>query len=97
MSNLKLGFITIILMGLLSYFFYHTTYGNSGIISKKKTEGKVADLTKELEQIRATRIELEHNVTLMRSESLDKDMLDEQARKVLGIVKKEEEVIINKE
>ncbi len=97
MGNLRLGFIAIILIGLLSYFSYHTIYGNNGIVSKREKEKNVINLINDLEQIRSTRIELEHNVKLMRPDSLDIDMLDQQAREILGVVKKEEEVHIRKE
>jgi len=96
-SNFRLAFISLIFMGLLSYFLYHTIYGNRGVISKQRVEAEVQKSAEQLEKIRSERIELEHQVKLLRPESLDKDLLEEKARKILGIAKENEEVLINEE
>lgn len=97
MSILRLFFVTFILIGLLSYFLYHTIYGNRGLISEIKSRKQVETALENLEELRAQRIESEHKVKLLRSGSLDKDMLEEEARKVLGIAKNAEEVVIKDE
>jgi cell division protein FtsB len=97
MTNLKLSFVSIIFLLIISYFAYHTIYGNRGYLAKKTIETKIEKAEEELEKVRSDRIEIEHQVKLLRPETLDKDMLEEQARKVLGVAKSEEEVIINAE
>ncbi len=94
MSTLRLFFVTFILFGLLSYFLYHTIYGNRGLISESKSRKQVEDKLENLEDLRAQRLEIEHKVKLLRSGSLDKDMLEEEARRVLGVAKGDEEVVI---
>ncbi|MDX1917015.1 MAG: septum formation initiator family protein [Rickettsiaceae bacterium] len=94
MTNLRLLFVTSIFIGILCYFVYHTIYGNRGIISMQKLKNKIEETVINLDHIRSDRIELEHKVKLLRPDSLDKDMLEEEARKVLGVAKENEEVII---
>lgn len=46
----------------------------------------------DLDIVHAERLKMERNVRLMRDESLDLDLLDEQARRVLGYADKDERV-----
>lgn len=94
MNKLKLSFVFILFLGIFAYFLFHTIYGNRGIIAKNKVEEKISKAASDLDKVRSDRIEIEHNVKLLRPESLDKDMLEEQARKVLGIAGSTEEVIV---
>lgn len=77
---------------LLAYFIFHSIYGNRGIIAYFKLNHSLEKSFRELEDLRAERVELEHRVKLMRPDSLDKDMLDEQARSVLGVASPQEQV-----
>lgn len=77
---------------LLGYFVFHCIYGNKGVIAYLKVNRQLEKAYDELKLLQAERVELEHNVKLLRTESLDKDMLDEQARKVLGIAAPSEQV-----
>ncbi|AIL65160.1 Septum formation initiator [Rickettsiales bacterium Ac37b] len=76
-------FITTITV-LSSYFIYHAINGERGILAFIRLTHLTNKTNIELENVRAERIVLEHKVNLMRSESLDLDLLDEQARKILG-------------
>ncbi len=87
--------MSFIFLSIIAYFAYHTIYGNRGLVAKREIEKKIEKAEKELEKIRSDRIEIEHKVKLLRPETLDKDMLEEQARKILGVAKKDEEVIVN--
>ena len=60
----------------------------------QKVKSKIDDTIISLDKARSDRIELEHKVKLLRPGSLDKDMLEEEARKVLGVAKEKEEIII---
>lgn len=91
-NNTKKIILNIFLALLLGYFVFHCIYGNKGVIAYLKVNRQLEKAYDELKLLRAERIELEHNVKLLRTESLDKDMLDEQARKVLGIAAPSEQV-----
>ena len=90
-SSKKLIF-NILLSLLLVYFIFHSIYGNRGIIAYFKLNGQLEKAYRELEELRAERIEIEHIVKLLRPGSLDRDMLDQAARKTLGLASPKEQV-----
>ncbi len=59
-----------------------------------KVNQRLEKSAKELEMLRADRIELEHKVKSLRSTSLDRDLLDEQARNILGVANPKEQVYL---
>ena len=69
----------------LSYFGFHAYHGEYGIYSKYQLEARVAQLEGRLAAIRAQRVKLERRVQLLHDGTLEKDMLDEQARKALNL------------
>jgi cell division protein FtsB len=75
----------VVLFLLLIYFVFHSIYGKLGVIAYFKLNKQLVVATQKLELLKSTRIDLEHKTKLMRTESLDKDMLDEQARKSLSV------------
>lgn len=86
-------FSMLLVIGIL-YFSYHTFSGNSGLFAFISLTQEAQATQAELETIRAERLSLEHRVNLMRSESLDLDLLDEQARKRIGYAHKKETVYL---
>ncbi|MDX2050009.1 MAG: septum formation initiator family protein [Rickettsiaceae bacterium] len=91
---MRLIIITCLFVLVFLYFSYHTIYGNRGILAKYEIQKLIDESSAELDKLRSERIKLEHKVKLLRPDSLDKDMLEEQAKKILGIAKDNEEVII---
>ncbi|MBL8581734.1 MAG: septum formation initiator family protein [Rhizobiaceae bacterium] len=71
--------------GFLAYFGFHVYHGAFGINSKHAFEARAAELQGELDEIRGQRIELERKVQLLHDGTLEKDMLDEQARLTLDV------------
>lgn len=69
----------------LSYFGFHAYHGEFGIYSKYQLEAQAIDLQKELDAVRDQRIAMERKVQLMHDGTLEKDMLDEQARRALNV------------
>lgn len=84
--------INIFLSLLLLYFVFHSIYGNRGILAYFTLNQQLEKSYNELEILRADRIEAEHTVKLLRPESLDRDMLDQYARKILGLASVKEQV-----
>ena len=68
--------------------------GDRGILAYFKLNSLITSVRSELDLVRAERITLEHASNLLKSDSLDLDLLEEQAKKVLGYAKPEEMVII---
>ncbi|MVA97714.1 septum formation initiator family protein [Nitratireductor sp. CAU 1489] len=69
----------------LSYFGYHAFNGEFGIYAKYRLEERTAEMQKVLAETTARRLALEERVALMRDGTLEKDMLDEQARRALNV------------
>ena len=67
----------------LAYFGFHAYHGEFGIYSKYQFEARAAELQQRLDVLSAQRMDLERRVQLLHDGTLEKDMLDEQARKAL--------------
>ena len=90
----KKQLVSGILMAVLLYFIFHAIYGNRGIVAYFQLHQNIDISEKELEQLRAERLEIEHKVKSLKPESLDRDMLDEQARKGLGVAGEKEQAFV---
>ncbi|TIO10191.1 MAG: septum formation initiator family protein, partial [Mesorhizobium sp.] len=60
-------------------------HGEFGIYSKYRLQAQAAELQTQLDAVKARRIDFERRVQLMHEGTLEKDMLDEQARKALNL------------
>jgi cell division protein FtsB len=69
----------------LAYFGFHAYHGEFGIYSKYRLEAQAAQLNAELAKVRAERLQMERRVQLLHDGTLEKDMLDEQARRALNL------------
>lgn len=78
----------------VSYFGYHAYHGEFGITSRYRLQAETADLQAQLDTIKARRIELERRVRLMHDGTIEKDMLDEQARLALNLSRADEITIM---
>ena len=74
------------LMGaaLMAYFAYHAVQGDRGLIAWWNLRYEIEKTDYELANVTAEKAALEHRVSLLRPESLDRDMLEERARLMLG-------------
>jgi cell division protein FtsB len=86
--------VTFISFGLFVYFFYHLMHGDRGYFAWKGVEEKLKTSQIEYEKAVSEREALENRVKRLRPDSLDPDLLDEQARRVLGFIKPEEIVVL---
>jgi cell division protein FtsB len=78
----------------LAYFGFHAYHGEFGIWSKYRYEAEAAELQARLDTIEAERLEIERRVQLLHDGTLEKDMLDEQARRALNLSQVDEIVIM---
>lgn len=69
----------------LSYFGFHAYHGEFGIYSKYRLEARAVELEARLDAVRGQRLEIERRVHMLHDGSLEKDMLDEQARNALNV------------
>jgi len=75
------------------YFVWHALNGERGLKTKDEYEQKIAVLEKNLGDLRAERMQWEHKIDLMRGQTVDRDLLDEESRSLLGFAHKNELVI----
>jgi cell division protein FtsB len=87
LSSFKLRNVVIPVgcLGVMVYFAYHAVHGDHGLYASWGLQTRVEALRAERDGLVAVRNDLEHKVGLMRPESIDPDMLDEQARATLNL------------
>ncbi len=82
---------------MVGYFLFHAVQGDRGILAWAALKQEVAEAGQTLEALAAARGEMETRVGLLRSDSLDRDLLDERARIVSGLVHSSEIVIYDRD
>ncbi|RKF12980.1 septum formation initiator family protein [Roseovarius spongiae] len=79
--------------GLGAYFTFAAVQGDYGLFSRAEIEAESAELQAQLSEIER-QVERMENLTHRLSDTyLDLDLLDEQARNVLGLLRSDEIVI----
>lgn len=78
---------------LLFYLVFHMVSGERGVIALLRETSKLEALKAELVEIKSKRESLDGKVKKLSNSSLDLDLLDEQARDVLGVTGKNEVVV----
>jgi cell division protein FtsB len=84
-----------ITVAFISYFGYHSVHGSYGLKATEALEAQRIQRVQELEALTHERIKLEKQVQLLSDGSMERDMLDEQARAALNISKPDEIVIFH--
>lgn len=79
---------------LLMYFTYYALYGDRGLLSQRRLERDVVATEHKLEQLKAERDLLQKKTNGLRPETLDADLIEQQAREQLGLTKEGEQVIV---
>ncbi|HET9716395.1 MAG TPA: septum formation initiator family protein [Pseudolabrys sp.] len=78
----------------IGYFAANAYTGNHGLRAQQDLEQELSALKTELAQLKAERSLWEHKVSLLRSESIDPDMLDERARALIGYVDRRDLILL---
>jgi len=85
---LRAGLIALALYAVagavIGYFGVNAYSGNRGLRAKQDLDEQIAQLNGELAGFKAQRAAWERRVLLLRSGSIDPDMLDERARALLN-------------
>jgi cell division protein FtsB len=68
----------------VSYFVWQARYGARGLETKDENRAEIARLEAEYDALKAERQQWEHRVALMKSDSVDRDLLDELAHTLLN-------------
>ena len=70
----------------IGYFAVNAFTGNHGLRAQADLDQQIATMQGELTHLKAERVTWERRVSLLRSDRLDPDMLDERARALLGYI-----------
>ena len=81
---------------VIAYFGVNAYTGNRGLRAQQYLDQQYASLSQELDQLKAQRASWQHKVKLLKSESIDPDMLDERARDLLDYGDPRDLVLIQK-
>jgi cell division protein FtsB len=69
---------------VIGYFGVNAYSGNRGLRAKQDLDQQIAELSAELDALKAERANWERRVSLLKPESIDPDMLDERTRVLLN-------------
>jgi cell division protein FtsB len=92
-SRLRRLWMPLLTIAFLGYFGFHAFHGYYGIWAMDRLELEGDRLTEELSKLKRNHAEFERHVMLLRSEKLDADMVDVQARAALNRIRPDEVVI----
>jgi cell division protein FtsB len=81
---------------LMGYFCYHLVQGERGLIAWLRLTNDIREAQQEAAAVHGEREALEHRVSHLRLESLDRDLLDERARATLNVARPDEIVILKR-
>ena len=86
-------FLFVCLLFFLLYFSYVAIFGNNGLKSYIDLEFEIIELNNNFKSLEKVMHELELKTSKL-SNNLDLDLLDQQSRTVLGLIRKDEIIII---
>ncbi|MDE0968519.1 MAG: septum formation initiator family protein [Octadecabacter sp.] len=86
-----LYFLVALMMGI--YFTFAAVHGNFGVFKRAEIDAERRALTEELAALQIQVGQLENLTRRLSDDYLDLDLLDEQARDMLGMVRADEIVI----
>ncbi len=85
--------LPVMFLGLCGYFAHHAMHGSRGLVARDARAGEIATARVVLATAEMERDTMERKVAGLRSDRLDRDMLEERARALLNVVGRDEIVI----
>ncbi len=79
---------------MIAYFAYHMVQGDRGLLTWWQLRHQIETADAELASVTAHRDWLQNRISLLRPDSLDLDMLDEQTRSVLALGRADDILLI---
>ena len=70
---------------LIAFFGFHSLTGERGFLMRENLDREIAAAQELLELLKKENSELEFKISLMRSDIVDQDLLEEMARSELGL------------
>ncbi len=91
---LRQNMMAVIGICLSVYFCYHLVAGQRGYLSLVSLDRQNVQISADYEGLKSTRIDIEEKVLMMRPGSIDRDLLEERVRYVLGYRYSDELVLL---
>ncbi|MEK0081547.1 FtsB family cell division protein [Benzoatithermus flavus] len=91
--QLRGRWLAVLVTAVLVYFGYHALHGHRGLLAWIDTSRDLEAARQELAKLRAERAELQRQIQAFQQDSIDRDLLEEELRK-LGYVKPNEVIIL---
>jgi cell division protein FtsB len=88
-------FRPLLVVFMIFYIAYHALHGERGLYALMRERHEREQLTQELSTAKNKRQQMELRVAHLRDGSLDLDLLDEQMRRMLGVMKPGEIVVMD--
>ena len=82
-----------IIFALATYFTFASVRGDYGLFQRIQIDAQAADLTRERDRLQAEVARMRNKTHRLSDNYLDLDLLDEQARDVLGLVRSDEMIV----
>ena len=80
--------------GLVAYFLHNAEIGNRGLVAKQVLKVKIYEVGQELETLRDEHKEWDWRLALLRADQIDRDLLEERGRILLGRVHRNDIVVV---
>ena len=94
--GLRHSVLPLLCVVTIGYIGYHAVQGDRGLAAWRQLSQQIERVEADLSDARTIREELDHHVSLLRSNGLDRDMLDERARIVLGLAHPDELIYLTR-
>ena len=92
-NNFRGAWVPVVIFLGLGYMLYHAVEGDRGWFAYLRLNREIDRLSLQLDELSARENVLQRRVSLLRPDNLDPDLLEERARAVLGLMKRNEIVI----
>ena len=86
--------VPFLAVAAVTYFSYHAVQGDRGLIAWFRLTQQITHAESSLHALAAERRELERAIRLLSPGHLDRDLLDERARVVLGLAHPDELIVL---
>ncbi|MGC8202259.1 septum formation initiator family protein [Aliiroseovarius sp. PTFE2010] len=83
----------VVVFSLGTYFAFASVQGDFGLFRRVQIEAEAAELEAEVQRLDLEIAEMRNKTRRLSDDFLDLDLLDEQARDVLGMIRSDEIVI----
>ena len=88
--------ISVSFLVISFYFTYNAIYGNNGLKKSIVLELEIIELNNKLSSLQKVLYDIEKKTSSLSKKNLDLDLLDEQSRKILGLIRPDEIMLIEK-